>query len=125
MRNPSDGETTNSAAERRRATLSHPHRLSAVRCLARADDGLHLADLARDVARREGSAERGPAADAAERIYVNLYHVHLPKLRAAGVVSFDAESKFASTAVDAGSVHDWAATDDHQDVLDALADSAE
>ncbi|SFS12867.1 hypothetical protein SAMN05216559_4147 [Halomicrobium zhouii] len=134
MRKPSDGEATSPAIERHRAVFAHPRRLSAVRCLARTDDELHLADLARDVARREAETDRGPAdededededADAIDRIYVDLYHVHLPKLAEVGVVSFDPESRVVSAAVDARSVQDWVATDDPRAVLDAVAETAE
>jgi|GEM_PF-3548467 len=129
MGKPSDGDTMSPTTKRRRAALSH-RRLSALRCLVRADDGLHLADLARDVARREGTEreakERGPVDDdAAERIYVDLYHRHLPKLQEAGVVSFDAEARLASMAVDGADVHGWAATDAHRDALDAVPETAE
>lgn len=127
MRKPRDGDGISPTSERRRAALSHPRRLSALRCLAKADDGLHLADLARDVARREEAERtvRNPRDDAAERIYVDLYHVHLPKLEEARVVWFDPESRVVSASVDAASLHDWEATDDHRAVPDAGPETAE
>jgi len=63
--------------------------------------------------------------DAAERIYIDLYHRHLPKLQEAGVVSFDAEARLASIAVDGAGVHDWVTTEAHRDVPDAVAETAE
>lgn len=87
-----DERPGDSTAEPLLSVLTHRHRRSVLRRLAAADDALHLADLARDLAREESVDERE-----AGRIYVRLYHVHVPKLREAGVVSFDPESKLAAT----------------------------
>ncbi|MCU4800751.1 hypothetical protein OB920_10245 [Halobacteria archaeon HArc-gm2] len=126
MRKPSDSGATDRGIDRHLAAVSHPHRLSALRCLARADSGLHLADLARDIARREGAGGgESMDDDAVERIYVDLYHLHLPKLCEAGVVSFDAEARLASMAVDGARVQHWVATGDHRDALDAVPETAE
>lgn len=44
-----------------------------------------IGDVAEQIALREGDLSR----DRFERIVTGLYHVHLPKLRDAGVVDFD------------------------------------
>ncbi len=61
-----------------------------------------VADLADDVVRRE--TDRSPTAmqDERERIYVSLYHNHLPKLAAAELVRFDADRKLVELAADVG-----------------------
>lgn len=71
-----------------------------LRCLARADQGLHLADLARDVAKLEMGVPGGGASDV-ESVYVRLYHRHVPRLQEAGLVSFDADSKTATVTATA------------------------
>ena len=52
-----------------------------------------LADLARQVADHETEDVIDEAVDSepSRRVHLSLYHVHVPKLADAGIVSFDAE----------------------------------
>ncbi|ESP89213.1 DUF7344 domain-containing protein, partial [Candidatus Halobonum tyrrellensis] len=75
--------------------LSNGRRRTAIRCLASASEPVGVADLAESVAARERedgrAADGGDPAGAAERrrVAVALGQVHLPKLAAAGAVSYD------------------------------------
>jgi len=72
--------------------LSNSRRREALRCLGEYDEPLALADLADEVA----VAERGGPitdirAEVVKRVYVSLYHTHVPKLEDAGLVRYDQE----------------------------------
>lgn len=75
-------------AERRREVL---------RILSNRELSLTLADLADEVAVRE---HRTPideiSAEDVKRIYLALYHTHVPKLAAGGVVDYDQEQDMVS-----------------------------
>lgn len=94
-----------STGKPRHSLLRHRHRRWALKCLARTDGSLHLADLAHDVA-RIAAARRGKSAvlDEAETLYVRLYHNHVPRLHEAGVVSFDRETRLVSTTAETDDV---------------------
>lgn len=66
------------ADERRRYALHH---------LSRAVGAVELADLAEQIALREGDT----SPDRRDRVLAGLYHRHLPKLTDAGVVAYDPE----------------------------------
>ena len=84
------GSAADPANERRRAVLA---------VLRAAATPLAMADLAADlVAREEGSAAEAPDYEAVQRCYVSLYHRHVPKLAAAGLVEFDADRRVVSLA---------------------------
>lgn len=70
-------------------TLSHAYRRYAIRCLHE-HGSMTLADLADEVAARayERPIDDVPADDV-ERLYLSLYHTHLPLLGAADMVTFD------------------------------------
>lgn len=72
--------------------LSHTFRRSVVDCLCEYGEALTLADLADEVACRCRD-EAIEAIDATEvkRIYMALYHTHLPKLVEYDVVEYDQE----------------------------------
>ena len=72
--------------------LGSQRRRYVVRCLTEFDGSLSLADLADEVATREHDAVITElSAETVKRIYVSLYHNHVPKLEAAGVVAYDQE----------------------------------
>jgi len=58
-----------------------------------------LADLARDVAKLDSALDENSHDDVRE-LSINLYHIHLPKLNEAEVVSFVPETKMASVTAD-------------------------
>lgn len=72
--------------------LSHHRRRYVLRALRRYDTPVSLADLADGVAALEYGR---PLTDAdpgdVKRVYLSLYHTHVPKLSAAGVVAYDRE----------------------------------
>ena len=91
--------------------LADPLRRQTVSVLADRDPPVSLLELAAAVYRAESAGEAatdggaspgdtpsddGPAGDREQRVAAALYHVHLPKLDDAGVVSFDPESKEVS-----------------------------
>ncbi|NHN57790.1 MULTISPECIES: hypothetical protein [Halorussus] len=67
--------------------LADARRRRALRYLSRTVGATDLDDLAAELALREGEA----SASRRDRIRASLFHVHLPKLRDAGVVRYDAE----------------------------------
>ncbi|WP_246999262.1 DUF7344 domain-containing protein [Halosolutus gelatinilyticus] len=75
------------AAARRRDTLSY---------LAQKPAAIHLGDLAEYIAVAEGE----PSYDWYQRILVDLHHRHLPHLRDAGLVHYEADSELVDLAVD-------------------------
>ena len=73
----------------------HPHREGLIRHLQGRDAPVHLADLARELARQvalDGGERQGIKTDALP-IYAMLYHDHAPRLADAGIVEFDREEK--------------------------------
>ena len=69
--------------------LAHPHRRSALACLADRDDAVAVGDLAEAVQRI--AAERPREHPSVDEVHLSLYHRHLPKLANAGLVEFDAD----------------------------------
>ena len=69
--------------------LADERRRTVLRCLRSAAEPIAVADLARDVTGRERDVDVGEfPADAIESVYVDLHHVHLPKLADAGYVRY-------------------------------------
>ena len=75
--------------------LAHPYRRAVLRYRRWGTGPFHLADVAREVARQvaDGSGGDGPPT---RSVYIALYHNHVPKLAAAGVVSFDPGERLVS-----------------------------
>jgi hypothetical protein len=84
--------------------LEHPRRRYLCYTLLE-DDEWSLSELAGKIAAWETDQ---PADEVSEperqRVYVSLYHSHVPKLADCGVVSFDADAETLSTAENAGQV---------------------
>ena len=59
-----------------------------------------LADLTDDLVRREADASPTAVQDERERIYVSLYHHHLPELATADLVSFDIDRRLVGLCAD-------------------------
>lgn len=85
----------------RQSVLAHRHRQLALRRLAKQDTPLHVADLARDLAELDADVDTR-SHDEVKSLATRLYHVHLPKLDEAGIISFDAETKIASVTAERG-----------------------
>ena len=84
--------------------LDHPRR-RCVCSLLLEDDEWRLSELARSVAALEDGVPADAVSESSrERVYVSLYHSHVPKLAACGVVSFDADAKTLSTSEHADQV---------------------
>ncbi|WP_339104360.1 hypothetical protein [Haloterrigena salinisoli] len=72
--------------------LSHRRRRYALECLREYENPLPLADLADEVAVRERDAPLSEISpEAVKRIYLSLYHVHVPKLADAAYVHYSQE----------------------------------
>lgn len=85
---PSGDELLRVLADRRRRYV--------LQCLKTAKTPMALADLADDLVRWELDAEPTAVQDERERIYISLYHHHLPKLAEHDLVSFDLNQKLVS-----------------------------
>lgn len=72
------------------ALLSSRRRRYVLECLREFDEPLALADLADEVATRESDAPITEIpAESVKRIYMKLYHAHVPRLVDEGVVAYD------------------------------------
>ncbi|MFP8953583.1 hypothetical protein ACLI4Z_11495 [Natrialbaceae archaeon A-arb3/5] len=72
--------------------LSHHRRRYALRCLRTHENPLALADLAEEVAIHEHEAPiTDISAEKVKRIYLELYHTHIPKLADKQFVHYDQE----------------------------------
>lgn len=86
--NGSEGRTVDEVYE----VLADERRRRAVASLAEARPPVDGGTLARSVAAAEADAPTEAVSDdRAKRVHAKLYHVHLPKLDAAGLVEYDAE----------------------------------
>lgn len=68
--------------------LADPRRRCVVTTLSERNEPLSLTELAREVAARESNGETTPDG-VLQRIRIDLYHVHAPKLAAADLIEFD------------------------------------
>lgn len=82
------------------ALLANERRYLAMRYLTSTVGATSVGDLADQIALREGEHTR----DRYERVATSLVHVHLPKLAAAGVVRYDADTDTVATLDRAASV---------------------
>lgn len=70
--------------------LANKHRRYAIDCLQKYDEPLTLADLANEVSAREnGTRVTDIPAEEMKDVYMELYHVHVPKMEEAGIVAYD------------------------------------
>ncbi|WP_435177130.1 DUF7344 domain-containing protein [Halorussus sp. AFM4] len=69
--------------------LASRQRRLALRCLRECETPMAVADLTDELVRRERGADPEDVPDARDRIYVQLYHNHLPKLVEVGAVVLD------------------------------------
>lgn len=80
--------------------LADPRRRYVLSCLQTYVTPMALADLADEVAMAEHDATRlndvSPAA--VKSLYLDLYHVHVPKLATLGLVEFDREREVVAPA---------------------------
>lgn len=82
------------------AALAHRYRRSVIYFLRKYETPMALADLTDELVWRETDRVPSSKPDERERLYSSLYHTHLPKLAAAGLANFDAESKLVSLGSD-------------------------
>lgn len=73
--------------------LADADRRRALQCLNTYDNPMTLADVADEVARRKYDAPLTelPAADV-KRVYMRLYHTHIPKMEDANILEYDQET---------------------------------
>lgn len=72
------------------ASVVDERRSTVLAVLDARDEPMDRSELAREVAVREGDG--AASAEAVDSLHTELHHVHLPKLSAAGLVEYDAES---------------------------------
>lgn len=69
--------------------LAHQRRRYALQCLGEYENPMALADLADEVAVRENEVSLPEiSAEQVKRIYLSLYHAHIPKLEEAALVQY-------------------------------------
>lgn len=85
--------------------LADQHRRHVLSCLLEEGRAIGLVDLAWAIAEHEAD---GPgtdiAAETVREIETSLYHVHVPKLEAAGVVEYDQDRDLVRASTDADQV---------------------
>ena len=82
--------------------LADQRRRFVLRTVERSETPMALADLADELVREEFGASPASVQDERERIYVSLYHCHLPKLAEAGLVTFDRAEKQVEFEAESG-----------------------
>ena len=91
-REPRSGEPPDREADVIYDVLSERRRRYVLKCLQEYDESMTLADVADEVAVRElGKRITDISAETVMEVYLSLYHSHLPKLTAAGIVEYDQE----------------------------------
>lgn len=98
MQSQSRGPTGEQTATASSDAPAHEVRMRTVAALADAGTALSVSDLALELDGADGPDDVD--ADRLRRLRIGLYHRHLPKLAAAGVVDFDPERQSAVIAVD-------------------------
>lgn len=87
------------------AVVASARQRTALRLLLSADDPVAVADLARDVVASDRDVDRGDVSPGeAERVYLDLHHLHLPKLADEDVVRYDDDRRFVEATDDAESL---------------------
>lgn len=72
--------------------LSHSHRLALLDCLDAYDEPITLADVSEQVASEiEDEPLEDIEAESVKRIYISLYHSHIPRLEAHDIVQYNQE----------------------------------
>lgn len=85
--------------------LAHQRRRHAIAALLEHDPPITLPDLADEVAVREReTALTKIPAETVKRIYLSLYHSHVPKLADAGIVEYSQEQDMVVLLADAETV---------------------
>lgn len=81
------------------ALFAHHRRRYALRELQQHTDPMALADLADEIAIRENEKPLSEVpAEEVKRIYMSLYHTHIPKLEEADLVHYDQEEDIVTLA---------------------------
>lgn len=79
--------------------LAHPRRRHVILCLREYEDPMALADLADEIAALENdTSPMEVPPDEVERVYLSLYHTHVPKLADARVVQYEQEKNWVRLA---------------------------
>lgn len=79
--------------------LAHTWRRDALSILSETNSPMSLADLAREIAKRE-QERPGVTQDEElpEQIYISLYHAHIPKLEDIGLIEFNVDDRTVASA---------------------------
>ncbi|WP_227379690.1 DUF7344 domain-containing protein [Haladaptatus halobius] len=89
-------ETAELSADESCTVFVEPRRRYVLYCLKTSKRPIPLADLADELVRWEIDMAPTAVQDERERIYVSLYHCHLPKLADANLISFDMNRKLVT-----------------------------
>lgn len=89
-----DLENTGMADERRFEALADGNRRRVLAALCESETRLSLTELAIELNDGQSdAAARGPDRSAVDRLRIELYHQHLPKLADGGFVDFDVDRR--------------------------------
>ena len=79
---------------------TNPQRRRILAVLRDANAPMGLADLALELARRDGESSEADVWTRAEDYRIDLYHNHVPRLEAAGLVAYDDDRRSVELATD-------------------------
>lgn len=80
------------------ACLGHPYRRKTVNIVTERSEPITIDELAREIATRSDSGRSGEHnSNPVERIRVELYHGHLPKLAETDLIEYDPETNLVSS----------------------------
>ncbi|GAA0196514.1 hypothetical protein ACFFQF_32930 [Haladaptatus pallidirubidus] len=96
VKTPAERQLESAGLDRVYDALTDRRRRYILHCLKRSRTPMALADIADSIVRWETNEEPVDVPAERERIYVSLYHYHVPKLADANLVSFDVPKKRVS-----------------------------
>lgn len=105
---PKSSNDESLATDRVLDALAHERRRHVLHCLRNYDQTMALADLADEVAVRENeTAITEITAEEVKRVYVSLYHTHIPKLQDVGVVEYSQDRDMVTLLDTADQLDDY------------------
>lgn len=82
------------------SVLANRRRRYALYCLKTSTTPMTMADVADALVRWETDTSPPAVQETRERVYISLYHCHLPKLADADLISFDSDQKLVDLRED-------------------------
>lgn len=99
---PTSPNTETLSEDRVFEALSRQRRRFALHCLQKYEDPMALADMADEIAVWENDTDIVDiSAEEVKRVYISLYHTHIPKLADAGIVEYSQEQDMVALSENA------------------------